>query len=225
MNNMKIISIAFLTVLMAFAVSTHAQEKKVVMNAEDVTISAGGQADLVINMDYETAVPVVGWNIYLSLPEGVDLYFDDEEEDYVYEVSSALHKKALRNGFGIKKVADKERCYMLYCIDQKNTPPIPMTATQGQLLSITLTATAEASEECSGTLYDIALTDAENKSLDLGNIADYVFAIKVEGGVTTGIRDINTAAGAATVYNLSGQRVENPARGLFIKNGKKFLVK
>ena len=77
-----------MTVLMAFATGAGAQEKKVIMSADDVTISVGDQADLVINMNYQTDVSVAGWNIYLSLPEGVDLYYDEDEEDYVYSVST-----------------------------------------------------------------------------------------------------------------------------------------
>lgn len=45
---------------------------------------------------------------------------------------------------------------------------------------------------------------------------------------TSGISDITTDAAAdpnAPVYNLAGQRVNNNAKGLLIKNGKKFIVR
>lgn len=45
---------------------------------------------------------------------------------------------------------------------------------------------------------------------------------------TSGINDITTDVTAdpnAPVYNLAGQRVSNNAKGLLIKNGKKFIVK
>ncbi|MBR1427616.1 MAG: hypothetical protein IJ582_01125 [Prevotella sp.] len=40
----------------------------------------------------------------------------------------------------------------------------------------------------------------------------------------TGISRVNTSAEKNTCYSLSGQRVERPMRGIFIKNGKKVVV-
>jgi len=44
-------------------------------------------------------------------------------------------------------------------------------------------------------------------------------------GVTTGINAVETAVNDNTVYNLNGQRVALPAKGLFIVNGKKVIRK
>lgn len=49
-----------------------------------------------------------------------------------------------------------------------------------------------------------------------------------EGGETTGIRNLRAAIenGTATVYDLQGRRVDNPSmRGIYIVNGKKYVVK
>ena len=47
------------------------------------------------------------------------------------------------------------------------------------------------------------------------------------GGDATGINGINAASdfGNATIYNLSGQRVSNPTKGIYIVNGKKVMIK
>ena len=44
-------------------------------------------------------------------------------------------------------------------------------------------------------------------------------------GSLSGIKDVeNTKVpGATSYYNLSGQRVQNPSKGIFIVNGKKVL--
>jgi hypothetical protein len=42
---------------------------------------------------------------------------------------------------------------------------------------------------------------------------------------TTGINNIQRTLDDGAYYNLSGQRVETPAKGLYIKNGKKVIVK
>lgn len=42
---------------------------------------------------------------------------------------------------------------------------------------------------------------------------------------TTGINNIQHTVNDGAYYNLSGQRIETPAKGLYIKNGKKVIVK
>lgn len=46
-------------------------------------------------------------------------------------------------------------------------------------------------------------------------------------GVSTGIAEMNGTASMVdgASYNLAGQRVGNAARGIIIRNGKKFIVK
>lgn len=39
------------------------------------------------------------------------------------------------------------------------------------------------------------------------------------------VQKFNSSKAQAPVYDLSGRRVENPAKGLYIKAGKKFVVK
>lgn len=45
------------------------------------------------------------------------------------------------------------------------------------------------------------------------------------GGETTNIKDVKSELSDEFYYNLGGQRVETPAKGLYIKNGKKLIVK
>ncbi|MBQ8064668.1 MAG: InlB B-repeat-containing protein [Prevotella sp.] len=48
-----------------------------------------------------------------------------------------------------------------------------------------------------------------------------------EGGVTTGIHSLTptpSPKGEGSIYTLSGQKVQNPTKGLYIVNGKKVLV-
>ena len=41
----------------------------------------------------------------------------------------------------------------------------------------------------------------------------------------TGIRELNSSANKGAIYNMNGVRVEKAQKGIFIKNGKKFVVK
>ena len=42
---------------------------------------------------------------------------------------------------------------------------------------------------------------------------------------TTGIQAITTSAPTSAIYNLNGTRMKNPGRGIYIINGKKYVVK
>ena len=42
---------------------------------------------------------------------------------------------------------------------------------------------------------------------------------------TTGIKDVKANELQGTIYNLAGQRVDNVTKGIYIQNGKKFVVK
>ena len=44
-------------------------------------------------------------------------------------------------------------------------------------------------------------------------------------GTITGIQNVNRTFNLGTVYTLSGQKVQNPAKGLYIVNGKKVVLK
>ena len=44
-------------------------------------------------------------------------------------------------------------------------------------------------------------------------------------GDTTGISNVNREFTDGVIYDLSGRRVENPGKGIYIMNGKKFVVK
>ena len=64
--------------------------------------------------------------------------------------------------------------------------------------------------------YDV-LTSVEGSSAPAFNI--------IIGGETTNIKDIKAVLGDDLYYNLSGQHVENPGKGLYIQNGKKVVIK
>ena len=49
--------------------------------------------------------------------------------------------------------------------------------------------------------------------------------ITINNNSATGIEQLTTGSGNETYYNLQGQRVNTPAKGVFVKNGKKVMIK
>ncbi len=84
-----------------------------------------------------------------------------------------------------------------------------------------------------GETYDCVVTDA-NQNFQMNDkftgkmiltITDDTHAtLKLEGNVTTGINEIPLEL-KKTIYNLSGQRLDSPQKGINIINGKKYVIK
>ena len=74
-----------------------------------------------------------------------------------------------------------------------------------------------------GTAYDASHTDYTYARIDGGTAAPGYFTEKSG----TGTRGLNADSNAdnAPVYDLSGRRVQVPTKGIYVKNGKKFVNK
>ena len=110
--------------------------------------------------------------------------------------------------------------------------------------NIAIAASAEATEFVpvelkSNTEYRAKLNvldNASNKGKEVllkGTITDYfsttgiknVVEAIIDGQIITGITNVKANNFQGAIYNLKGQRISVPAKGLFIKDGKKFFVK
>ena len=97
-------------------------------------------------------------------------------------------------------------------------------------------------EEFTGALFSVGYTDGEFHSLVMNPLSEseyttaivatyngkgYRFNIKVTKDGDTGIRDIVPvrSQNGGAIFNLSGQRIASPRKGLNIINGKKVLIK
>ena len=77
------------------------------------------------------------------------------------------------------------------------------------------------------TTYQRAKVDTDRAYLYLsGGNARGKVSIKLVKGNTNGISNVETETfGDGAIYNLRGQRVEHPTKGLYIINGKKVMIK
>lgn len=73
--------------------------------------------------------------------------------------------------------------------------------------------------------YKAYLTLTDDLVVPTEDAAKYI-TMDINGGDVTAINSVKTAEKAdGAVYNLNGVRVINPTKGLYIKNGKKYIVK
>ncbi len=225
---MKKFKLMMMAGLLAFAGSAMAQGLKVI-SAEDVTLADDGTGVISVNLDYTTTETVVGYNFSLMLPEGIaadsksgkwapavtlsdaihPLLYDSNADDY----TASATKAALQ-------IKDKTDGGLLFVwIDQAEA--LPLLSLQGELMSIKIKA-ADGFTGGEAKIYLAGVTSDKNVSLDLGNIADVTFSII---GTTVGINDVKSADATAPAYNLQGVRVNESAKGLIIRDGKKTIVK
>ncbi len=181
------------------------------ITANDVTIEQGGTADVTFTITAESKAAIAEFK--MTLPEGIAIKYDADEEDYVYTPGADMTLKS--HSVTIQK-QNNGAWYVLV----SNASRKEFKANSGAYLTVTLVASGDAFSGIA-TMKDIILGDISGKQMN--TVTEATFAVTVGG--TDGISSINAEESGAAVYNLAGQKVNNAQKGLFIKNGKKFVVK
>lgn len=193
-----------------------------VMTAEDVIIQPGQDAQLRISLENDIEVAYFGFNLYL--PEGISFLYDDDEEDYVYEYSDRVpttSKGKPRFKAEFTNAADGS----LLCAFNSGTGGYILNGDRGEVISLTLHAESNIDE----IIYEGKLGGGANVCISNADgtqsvvLPEVPFSIIV--GQAVGIRNVNASGTDAPVYNLGGQRVESPAKGIYVKNGQKVVKK
>ena len=127
---MKNLKSLFICMLLAIAGNMWGENK---LTVQPVEIAPGETAELIVSM--ENSDEIAAYDIFLDVPEGIVPVYDDEEEDYVYELSSRHNKKHVcTTGFN-----ETESLYMFSVSHSKNTA---LTGNEGEVIRITLQADA-----------------------------------------------------------------------------------
>ena len=171
---MKTIKAIILCALLSLTSSAFAADE-FTMTFSDVNIEAGQTADLKVAIN-STVIPA-GWQMFLDLPEGLEILYDADEEEYAIALSD-LHKK--KHACPVKKAADGSMMLVM----SAGTETVEMKSGEGDLCTITL----KASDSFSGT------SDVAVKTIRISDKNGVAYAMadtsfKVEA--TTGIKDVN----------------------------------
>ena len=210
---MKTIKALLVCALLVLAGTVSAQTFSITF--ADVNVE-NGAGKLVASMTKDFTV--AGWQMYLYLPEGVEIaqVYDEDEEEYVADItlSSTFHKA--KHSCSVKKTADN--AMMLICSGGTETVALK-SATEGELCTIGLTV-ADGVTSQAVSVKNVAVSDDQGVQ---SNQADTTFQLIIG---STGIVNIeNDAVNSGVFYNLAGQKVSNAQKGVLIQNGKKVVVK
>ena len=90
---------------------------------------------------------------------------------------------------------------------------------------LVFTFKVKASEDISAGVYEILIHDIVLSSGVAIKPSDTSGKVTVSNS-ETGLQQIESDSNQSdSIYNLNGQRVKTPAKGVYIKNGRKILVK
>ena len=179
------------------------------ITANDVTIEPGKTAEVTFTITADTKAAIAEFK--LALPEGIAIQFDEDEDDYVYELGSAMTVKT--HAATIKK-QESGAFYVLV----SNSAGKEFKAAAGDYLTVTLEAAADA-KSGEAVMKDIILGDIEAKQMN--TVTEAKFNITVGGG--TGISSIEADNADAPAFNMAGQKVNKGYKGVVIMNGKKVV--
>ena len=169
------------------------------MTFGNVSVEAGKTADLKVT--FESEVTIAGWQMFLYLPEGIEIAYDADEEEYGIELSSLHHKK---HSCEVTKASDGSMMLVM----SGGTKTYEMSGKSGDLCSITLKAADTFAGQATVDVKKIRISDKSGKAYAQD---DASFSIST----TTGINGIE-AAGAvmdAPVFDLCGRKVTAPTKG------------
>lgn len=211
---MKQIKLILACALLTMVSRGYAQS--VVMTAGDVTIEAGKTATLTCSM--ENSMEMAGWQMFLSLPEGIDIAFDEEEGERYYDdtvVLSSRHKRS--HTCTVTQTADGGYLIMAY----NPSKPTAITGNSGELVSITLQAAATYSGVGQAVIKNVAASDMFSVQT---NMTDNI-TVNIAESHSSGISKVEGAAESQPAYNLQGVRVDpqKAGRGVYIQQGKKWV--
>lgn len=211
MSRMKAI---LLCALLAIVGSTTAQTVKMSAEGEmtDVGVTvyvADKTADLTLSL--ENSMEIAGWQMYLYLPDGIEIAFEEVDGERSYDVVlSSRHKSS--HVCTVTETADGGWLIQGY----NPSKPTAINGNSGDLVTITLQAANNYSGWHTATIKGVAVAEMNSKQTDM--VGEVIFLITEQ---TTDINAVTIDQPDNPLYNLGGQRVEHPSKGIYVRNGKK----
>lgn len=194
---MKKKSIVVLTaVLMLFGVSVHAQK----LSVSSIEAKAGEQATLTISLSNPSEATALQFN--LQLPANVT----------INESGCTLGTSAKNHVVSVSRFDSGDYFFVLYNLDFQ-------TFTDGTLLTVPVNIGQDA-KSGNGALYTIRSSKSDAVSQQF-EVTSFAVNVTNEAAAVKGIAVDGKNSDA--IYNLNGQQVASPLKGIYIIGGKKVV--
>lgn len=185
-------------------------------NVANFTIKKGETTNLVINYQFDETGLYAGYQFELKLPTGISTIRDQDG------VSEFTASSAHGSTYIISNSYDAESGAVIFVAFSLQAKAIQ--GSNGTLLTIPVKVDDNIADETvfNGSLENIQLSKLDgNTTVNLNNVA---FSVTVTPTAAIG-SVFNEQENNTLIYNLAGQRVNHPSKGLYIQRSKKFVVK
>jgi hypothetical protein len=177
----------------------------------------------------DQTVPVDGtWTSTSKAGDHGAYTFVGDGSQYEFTFDTINKRFKITTGGGTPVVPFTGEVYMLGEVEGHSWTPnvgVPMSSTDGNTFTATQVFAADASWK-EPDLKVVAFVANYDSSSNLNCMVENVVTVPVTQPGTDGIRVIDHSPSATDhYYDLSGRRVVHPAKGIYLKNGKKYIKK
>jgi hypothetical protein len=183
------------------------------LSCEDVTATKGEEtAYLEVMLTTENVDAITGIQFFFTLPEGVTIALDEDEElDVSFPIAKKAHNCGIKNADG--------GGYMVY-LGGDNSLSYKAATNPVAKIGLNVDNAANGTYEI---LFNKAAMSDKSTPVQSFEVPDFTCNLTIKGG--DAINGINAADSKAPIYNVAGQRVNKAQKGVYIQNGKKVAVK
>lgn len=177
---------------------------------DDFTIAPGESKTISVNLTNPDN-KFTAFQFDLQLPAGVEIALNKKGK-----IDATLNEDRIEDQTMNVKLNGSTYTFIAFSLTNSD-----FYLTEGAIVNMTVTAAADATVgAATGKIANAKFTPKTGESV---TFAEVPFNVTIGEG--TGISSINAEENGAAVYNLAGQKMSKAQKGLFIKNGKKFIVK
>lgn len=182
------------------------------LQAECTSQGSDGSGNIEISLASPDGHQFFAFQMFIVLNEGVALV-PDEEEDYGEFVMipsdrfGNTDKKKAKYGL---QIAKKDNGYQIVCLNQQGNA---ILESEGLLLTIPVKNILQG-QGIVGEINEIEFTTLDGNAVRFG-----------KEDISTGLNPLKKKVVLGNIYNLNGQQVKSPRKGIRIYNSKKILNK
>jgi len=212
----NLLRFSFIFAMTTMAICLKGQE--LLLSANDAVVKPGGTG--VVTIKGENPSFITAWQMFVQLPEGVEIYSDDIKLNDRYPWEPNRHTYAHR--VDVNEMEDNT--YLLTCYADQ---PSIIYGETGVLVSLTLRCQDNFKGRHEARISDIAVADFTETPRQTNQSKDLVIHITDEGTAAIEGVEMTQDRNRTVTVNLNGQKVAGkPQRkGVYIINGKKQIVK
>ena len=208
---MKKIKTLFIGALLLVAGNAMADK----FSVEDVNVEPGSQTEVLVSI--ENASTIYSFQLDLTLPNGVSLVKDEAGEDYGEYIKARTAKSGT---FTFNQYGNTWQIVYFCAKFDDNGMPIAIKGNSGPVMKLFIKPAVSFVGSGEATITNAKTTDETT----IPRAAEGC-TFKIISSIADGINGVSADSNDAPVYTLGGQRVESPKKGIYVKDGRKVVVK